>query len=127
MDVVHHARYFELFERARTEMMRAAGASYRNLEESGVMLPLIEATAQYRLPVRYDEEVVVAAWVAHFSRAEVRFAYSVFNRDGKVAVEGHTRHPITTRDFRLLRLDGDAWEEVRRILSIYAEPPEGPL
>jgi len=50
MGIVYHANYLVWFEVGRTEWLRDAGWSYREIEEGGVSLPVIEAHCEYRQP-----------------------------------------------------------------------------
>ena len=59
MGVVYYANYFVWFEVARTDLLRTLGWTYREMEDSGVMLPVIDAHCEYRRPARYDDEVEV--------------------------------------------------------------------
>jgi acyl-CoA thioester hydrolase len=63
MGYVYYGRYLEYFEVARTEMIRSYGLSYRELEESGVMLPVIHSEVEYKAPILYDEEMHVKVMV----------------------------------------------------------------
>ena len=53
MGIVYYSHYFVWFEVARTELLRTLGWNYRELEASGVLLPVIDASCQYRRPARY--------------------------------------------------------------------------
>ena len=57
MGVVYYANYFVWFEVARTDLIRSLGWSYREMEAAGFILPVIEATCQYRRPSRYEPSV----------------------------------------------------------------------
>ena len=70
MGVVYHANYFVWFEVARTDLLRARGWTYREMEQAGVSLPVIEAHCEYRRPARYDDEVDIAATARVASPAE---------------------------------------------------------
>ena len=61
MGVVYHAHVLDWFEAARTEALRAAGLPYRQLEETGVVMPVVEVAVRYHASVRYDDVVVVEA------------------------------------------------------------------
>ena len=61
MGVVYYANYFVWFEVARTDLLRTLGWTYREMEDSGVLLPVIDAQCEYRRPARYDDEVEVRA------------------------------------------------------------------
>ncbi|MEM0963859.1 MAG: thioesterase family protein [Bacteroidota bacterium] len=59
MGVVYHTHVLDWFEAARTEALRAAGLPYRQLEESGVIMPVVEANVRYHRPIHYDDLVEV--------------------------------------------------------------------
>lgn len=93
MGVVYYGNYLTLFERARNELMRACGYTYKKCEEEGWMLPVIHAEVDYKSPARYDDLLEITAWCqkAHGVRLEV--ACEV-RRKGEeaVLVSGFTRH-----------------------------------
>ena len=93
MGVVYHANYLVWFEVGRCELLRAIGSSYRELETSGIMLPVIEAQCEYRSPARYDDELQVQTWGELLSPARVEFTYEV-SRPGDATVNavGRTVH-----------------------------------
>ena len=55
MGYVYYGRYLEYFEVARTEMIRSLGLPYRELEDTGVMLPVVQTHIDYKAPIYYDE------------------------------------------------------------------------
>lgn len=93
MGVVYHANYLIWFEVGRCELLRAVGSSYRDLEATGIMLPVIEAHCEYRSPARYDDELQVKTWGALLSPARVEFTYEISRpSDGIVNALGRTVH-----------------------------------
>ncbi len=81
MGVVYHANYFMWFEIGRCELLRAIGRSYREMEASGIGLPVIEAHCEYKSPARYDDELVVKTTGRLLSPARVEFAYEISRPD----------------------------------------------
>ncbi len=77
MGVVHHASFVAWLEIARTEMLRAGGVSYRQLEEAGVFLVVASMELKYRRPGRYDDVVEVECVVEGGSRVKLRHGYRV--------------------------------------------------
>ena len=61
MGYVYYANYFIYFERGRNELMRAMNFTYKELEDMGIGLPVIEAHSNYRSPARYDDLLTVEA------------------------------------------------------------------
>jgi len=90
MGVVYHPNYFLYFETGRTELLRAAGVAYRELEQSGVFLVVTEASCTYRSAARYDEELEVTTAIDHLGKATIGFSYRVLGPTGKLLAEGRT-------------------------------------
>lgn len=84
MGVAYHTHALDWFEAARTEALRSAGLPYRELEASGVIMPVVEATVRYHASVRYDDLIAVEA---RFTDVGVRVPidYAV-RREGEEAV-----------------------------------------
>ena len=87
MGVVYYANYFMLFERARTELLRQNGLSYRQIEEQGFMLPVLDAHAKYHRPARYDDLLDVTARIVDFNGLKLKTVCEV-KRDGVLLVDG---------------------------------------
>lgn len=92
MRIVHHAVYFTWFEEGRSAFTRALGYPYAEMETDGVQLAMAEASARYRQPARYDEEVVVSTCLAEFRSRAMTFTYEVRRAsDGELLVTGSTK------------------------------------
>ncbi len=87
MGVVYYANYFMLFERARTELLRQNGLSYKQIEEQGFMLPVLDAHAKYHRPARYDDLLDVTAHIVEFDGLKLKTICEV-KRDGVLLVDG---------------------------------------
>jgi acyl-CoA thioester hydrolase len=104
MGFAYYANYLRWFEVGRAEMMRALGMSYREVEASGVSLPVLEAHCRYLQAARYDDEVTIETGVAELKRASVRFGYRVTRAgDGATLALGTTEHCFMGRDGRPVR------------------------
>ncbi|MEZ5317060.1 MAG: thioesterase family protein [Vicinamibacterales bacterium] len=105
MGVVYYANYLVWFEVARADLLRSLGWTYREMEEDGVILPVIEAHCDYRRPARYDDEVRVRTEGRLTSPVRMEFAYEVrVNGDEALAATGRTVHAALGRDGRPCRL-----------------------
>ena len=105
MGVVYYANYLVWFEVARADLLRTLGWTYREMEESGVSLPVIEARCEYKAPARYDDEIVIRTegWLR--SPVRMEFAYRISRKaDGVVSAEGMTMHAALGNDGRPCRL-----------------------
>jgi acyl-CoA thioester hydrolase len=106
MGVVYHANYFRYFEFSRMEYFRARGGNYREMEEQGFQLPVVEVSAQYKAPARYDDMLVIRPTISELRRASVIFTYELF-REGEpspLLCTGRTVHACMGRDGKVRRL-----------------------
>jgi acyl-CoA thioester hydrolase len=105
MGVVYHANYLVWFEVGRCELLRSIGSSYRELEATGIMLPVIEAHCEYRSPARYDDELQVKTTGELLSAARVEFHYEITRRaDSAVNAVGRTVHAAVDASGKPCRL-----------------------
>ena len=105
MGVVHHRNYFVWFEVARTDLLRQFGWTYREMEEAGFRLPVIDAHCTYLRPSRYDDELDVRASVRLASAVRLEFSYEVvLVKDGSMVAVGKTQHASLTPEGRPCRL-----------------------
>jgi acyl-CoA thioester hydrolase len=96
MGVVYYANYLVWFEVARADLMRQCGWTYREMEDSGVLLPVIEARCEYLRPARYDDQVEIHTTGRLVSPARLAFDYSVRPAgDSQVIAQGQTSHAAT--------------------------------
>lgn len=109
MGVVYYANYFVWFEVARTDLLREAGWSYKEMEAAGFSLPVITAHCTYRQSARYDDVIDIQASGALLSPVRVRFEYRVIRAaDGTVLADGHTEHATLDAAGRPRRLPARA-------------------
>lgn len=93
MKMVYYGKYFEYFEQARSELLRAIGLPYAEIEKAGIFLPVIEAFARYRRSARYDDLITVESTVDEMPVARIRIAYRIFDgQEEEPIVEGYTVH-----------------------------------
>jgi acyl-CoA thioester hydrolase len=92
MGIVYHAHYAVWFEIGRTEFCRAAGLPYRQLEESGLRIPVTGLELKYRRPARYDDDLTVRTALAELSPRGLTFAYEVLDGGALRMADGSTRH-----------------------------------
>jgi acyl-CoA thioester hydrolase len=105
MGVVYYANYFVWFEVARTDLLRNLGWSYREMEQAGVSLPVIEAHCDYHRPARYDDEMEIRTAGRLLSPVRMEFTYEVRRvADGVLSASGRTVHAALDRSGRPCRL-----------------------
>ena len=102
MGVVYYGNYLTIFERARNELMRSRGYTYKRCEEEGWMLPVVHAEVDYRRPAKYDDLLEVTAWVKEQRGVRIEIACEVRRKgEPELLVSGFTRHCfVSPRTFR---------------------------
>lgn len=116
MGVVYHSNYLIWCEVGRTDLIRAIGASYADVERNGVALAVVEAHIRYLSPARYDDVVRVTTSVGEVRSRVVRFEYQLAKEDGTVLVTAYTTLVAMGRDGRSAAIPAslrDALEAVR--------------
>ena len=88
MGVVHHANYATYYEQARTEFLRSFGTTYREIEATGIMMPVLEVSMQYFAPAVYDDLLTVRITLPELPGARMTFEHEVFNESGKLLNRG---------------------------------------
>lgn len=102
MGVVYYGNYLTIFERARNELMRACGYTYRECEAEGFMLPVIHAEVDYKSPAKYDDLLDVTAFVQLQKGVRLEIACEVRRKgEDQLLASGFTRHCfVSTETFR---------------------------
>jgi acyl-CoA thioester hydrolase len=106
MGVVYYSNYLVWMEVARVELCKAGGFHYRDMErDDGIVLAVAEAHCRYAAPARFDDEVIVKAWISDAATRMVTFSYEMrLAENDRVLATGYTRHIFLTRDLRRARL-----------------------
>ena len=114
MGVVYYANYLVWFEVARTDLLRTLGWTYREMEETGIALPVTEVECRYRRPARYDDEMEIRTEAVVTSPVRMEFRYEVTRKgETEVVATGRTAHAALGRNGRPCRLP----ERVTRALA----------
>jgi acyl-CoA thioester hydrolase len=89
MGFLHHANFFLYFEQGRTELLRQRGVSYRDLEDAGFFLVVVELSCRFKRPVHYDDLITLRTTVERVTHVKIVHKYEVF-RDGALLAEGRS-------------------------------------
>lgn len=112
MGIVHHANYLIWFELGRSDLCRACGFSYSEMEEKDDALMVVaESYCRYKSPAFYDDAITVRTNIGEVKSRSVRFIYEIFrSSDGLLLAEGETLHIVTDKN-----------KKVRSLPEIYRE------
>ncbi|WP_295833219.1 thioesterase family protein [uncultured Winogradskyella sp.] len=90
MGVVYHANYASYFEVGRTEWLREYGITYKSMEETGVMLPVISLEIKYKNSAKYDDLLTIKTSIKKLPSARIEFDYELVNESGDLLATGST-------------------------------------
>ena len=102
MGVVYHGNYLPWFEVGRTTLLKELGLPYRQLEEEGFRLPVLEVSARYLRPAVYDDTVTIVTRLHDRPLLRIRLEYEV-KRGEELLATGHTVHAFIDREGRPVR------------------------
>ncbi len=77
MGVAHHAVFPVWFEMGRTEALRDTGLSYRDLEQAGVFLVVVDLRIKYKAPARYDDVLSLETILSRVTNVRLDHEYTV--------------------------------------------------
>jgi acyl-CoA thioester hydrolase len=115
MGYVYYGVYAAYYEVARVEALRALGTSYRQMEDSGLLLPVRDYSIRYYHPAFYDDQLLIKTTIPELPSARIRFLYESYNESGTlinsgtttlVFVQAATGKPCPAPDDFLRRLKG---------------------
>ncbi len=89
MGFLHHANFFVYFEQGRTELLRQKGFSYREIEDAGHFLVVIDIGCKFKRPAQYDDLITLRTIVERVTHVKIVHRYEVI-RDGVLLAEGHS-------------------------------------
>lgn len=115
MSVVYHGNYIPYFEMGRVEWLRNKGISYKSLEESGIALPIVSMTINYKKPARYDDLLTVITKFKSYTSVKVEFECEIRNENMEL---------LTTAQFLLVFVDknsGKAMVPPKYILDLFVD------
>jgi len=90
MGYVYYGNYATYFEVARVESLRKLGLSYKELESSGIMLPVLEYKSKFIRPAKYDDLLTIKVIIKELPTARIHFEYEVFNELKELLTIGDT-------------------------------------
>lgn len=115
MGYVYYGNYAQYFEMGRVEWLRNKGITYKEMEESGIMLPVLSLNINYHRPAKYDNRLTLSTTLLKMPALKIDFDYQVHNEEGLLLTSGNTTlvfvnmdtmKPIKAPDYLLEKLGG---------------------
>lgn len=117
--VVYYGNYLRYFEAGRTEYMRDQGFSYKKLEDSGLILPVVESYIRYKASARYDDLLLIQTSLVEMKKVSCRFNYKILRaEDEKFLVKGFTTHAVVDREGKLARFPSEVYQLLSSLVAV---------
>ena len=88
MGVVYHGNYAQFFEMGRTEWLRSLGLSYKDMENSGLMLPVIAINFNFIKSALYDDVLTIHTFLKKEPLVKIEFTYEIKNQKNELICTG---------------------------------------
>lgn len=117
MKVVHHANYYIFFESAREDFIEQFGIRYKDMEDMGVMMPLVETQCKYIDAAKYGDNLIIETEYDEITPIKVGLKYTVKREsDNKLIATGKTLQTfVDSTTFRIINLKKahpEMWEKL---------------
>jgi acyl-CoA thioester hydrolase len=90
MGFVYYGNYAQYYEVGRVSAMRELGVSYKEMEERGVIMPLISMHTKYIKPAHYDDLLTIKTYIKDIPKVRMTFDYEIYNPAGELINIGQT-------------------------------------
>lgn len=122
MGIIHHSNYIRWMEEARLDVMKQAGISYRELEEMGIIIPVLSVSCQYKSMVHFDDTVMIKVKAVKYTGVKFDLAYEFTDPEtGKLYTTGTSSHCFLDKDYQIISLKHkypELHENFRKMLEL---------
>jgi len=93
MGCIHHSNYIRWFEEARINMLDELGFGYADMEQMGMISPVLGLSCEYKKITRFGETVEISTKVTRFTGVKFTLSYEITEKkSGELRCTGETRH-----------------------------------
>ncbi|MDD3034485.1 MAG: thioesterase family protein [Bacteroidales bacterium] len=100
MGIVHHSNYIRYFECGRNDALVSLGIPIRDIEEAGVMMPVVKVECNYKYPAKQGEKLRIVSEIRELPRAKVTIFNSIYNEKGELVCNGFVTLGFIHKDTR---------------------------
>ena len=126
MGVTHHSNYIRWMEEARIDLLERMGWGYDRMEALGIQSPVTGVECSYKAPTTFGDTVEIRAGIREYRGVHLVMEYEMRRLgDGRVVLEGTSRHCFLDREGRFLRLSRDFPELDRALREMTDRSQEG--
>lgn len=126
MGIVHHSNYIRWFEEARVQLLNYLGCSYKEIEEAGIIIPVLDVSCTYKEMIRFGDDIRIAISIQSYTGTRLTFDYTIHTENSeKVLTTGTSSHCFLSAETqRLIRLK-KTHPQIHQIFEEYYEQTRG--
>lgn len=111
MQVVHHSNYIRFLEECRMDFFEQFNMDYHEMEENGIMIPVLGVRCNYKTPARYGDVICIVPKLEKMHGIKFEMTYKIYSEDFKeLHNEAWSEHGFVDFDFKPIRLKRDYLE-----------------
>ena len=121
MGIIHHSNYIRWFEEARVALLVHLGFPYKKIEESGIIIPVLEVNCSYKEMIHYGEKVSIHPTIQKYTGTRLDFSYEIVGtEDKKLKTIGSSKHCFLLSDAQRLVKLSKGNSELDQLFQAYA-------
>ncbi len=118
MGIVHHSNYIRWMEEARLDYFEECGWSYQQLEESGVLSPVISIDCKYKKSTRFNDNVFITVKFKEFKGVRLLLEYEMKNENNEIVALGKSEHCFTNKAGKVIRFNKESPKYYERLMEL---------
>ncbi len=108
MGIVHHSNYIRWLEESRMDLMRQIGVDYNEMEDLGIIVPVLGVQCTYRVVTKFNDTVLIIPKIEKVSAVKFVITYRIVDaKTGELHNTAETQHCFLGKDFKPLFLKKD--------------------
>ncbi|MGM0123227.1 acyl-CoA thioester hydrolase [Enterococcus sp. AZ194] len=122
MGIVHHSNYIRWFEEARVQLLDYLDCSYKEIEEAGIIIPVLDVSCQYKGMIHFGDTIRIDISIHSYTGTRLTFDYTIYPAEGTtILTTGTSSHCFLSAETkRLIRLK-KTHPEIHQIFEDYYE------
>lgn len=123
MGIAHHSNYPIWYEVARTDLIKQIGMTYSEMEQQGLIMPLLELQCKYISAAYYEDHLIVEAELTKMSGVKLEVEYAVYREGDETLINvGKTVHALVGRNLKPVNIKKEYPEIYQRLLTAAEKP-----
>lgn len=104
MGIIHHSNYIRWFEEARIDYLKQIGLPYHQMEQDGIISPVLEVSCQYIKMMKFEDIATITIQLKKYTGIRFEIEYQIYNQNNELCTTGHSKHCFLNKEGKPLSL-----------------------